>query len=147
MSDSVSERTTIAAPAADILAVLLDFEHYPQWARDLKEAEVVTRDAKGRGTSVRFRAAGMGYSTTYLLHYDHSDPTRLAWTLVEGDVTRKLDGAYTLVEQPDGTTEVTYDLEVQLILPLPGFVKRRTEHKIMHTALRELKVRVEGGTP
>ena len=31
------------------------------------------------------------------------------------------------------------ELEVELVIPLPGFVKHRAEHKIMHTALRELK--------
>ena len=36
-----------------------------------------------------------------------------------------------------------YELEVELVVPLPGFVKRRAELKIMHTALRELKARVE----
>jgi hypothetical protein len=34
-------------------------------------------------------------------------------------------------------------LEVDLIVPIPGFVKRRAEGKIMGTALRELKKRVE----
>jgi hypothetical protein len=38
---------------------------------------------------------------------------------------------------------VTYHLEVDLIVPIPGFVKRRAEGKIMGTALRELKKRVE----
>jgi hypothetical protein len=30
-----------------------------------------------------------------------------------------------------------------LIVPLPAFVKRRAESKIMHNALRELKAHVE----
>jgi hypothetical protein len=33
---------------------------------------------------------------------------------------------------------------VDLKVPLPGFVKRRAEGRIMGTALKELKVRVEG---
>jgi hypothetical protein len=32
---------------------------------------------------------------------------------------------------------------VELLLPLPGFVKRRAEGRIMHTALPQLKVRAE----
>ncbi|MBI2708339.1 MAG: SRPBCC family protein [Actinobacteria bacterium] len=146
MADSVSERTTIEAPAADVLAVLLDFERYPEWARDLKEAEVLVRDAEGRPLEVRFRAAGMGHSTSYTLRYDHSRPDRLAWRLVEGDVARKLDGQYTFHElDGGGRTDITYDLEAELKMPLPRFVKRRTQLKISHTALRELKARVEAG--
>ena len=31
----------------------------------------------------------------------------------------------------------------ELLLPIPGFVKRRTEGRIMHTALKEMKLRAE----
>ena len=54
-----------------------------------------------------------------------------------------LDGWYTFEALDDGDTEVTYHLVAELRLPLPGFVKRRTEGRIMHAALRELKSRAE----
>jgi hypothetical protein len=65
---------------------------------------------------------------------------------------RRLDGRYIFEpgdEGPDGnpTTEVTYHLTVELVVPLPGFVKRRAESKIMGTALDELKKRVESLPP
>lgn len=147
MSDSVHQLTTIEAPPDAVLAVLLDVETYPEWALNLKEATVLTRDDEGRAHEVRFRAAGMGYSTSYTLAYDHSTPNRLAWALVEGDHTRRLDGAYELRDGGDGSTEVDYELAAELKVPLPGFIKRRTQSKITHTALRELKARVEGGPP
>jgi ribosome-associated toxin RatA of RatAB toxin-antitoxin module len=145
MGDSVREHTTIQAPADDVLAVLQDIETYPTWARDLKEATVLSRDGDGLVTMARFRAAGFGYSTQYTLAYDHSQAGRLEWHQVSGDVTRKLDGHYDLVDNGDGTTDVAYELEVELIIPVPGFVKRRTAHKITHTALPALKARVENG--
>ena len=94
-----------------------------------------------------YRAAAMGRSTTYVLRYDHSEaPHRLPWVLERGDIMRKLDGAYALTPDPDDAqrTKVVYDLIVELVIPLPGFVKHRAEHKIIHTALRELQVHVEG---
>ncbi len=146
MEESVAEHMSIDASGDECLEVLLAFERYPEWARDLKEATVLQRDAEGRGTEVRFRAAGMGYSTSYTLRYDHSDPEVLAWRLTKGDLTRRLDGHYRFTDRADGEAgvDVTYVLEVELIVPLPGFIKRRTQLKIMHTALRELKARVEG---
>ena len=142
MADRVTETTTIAAPPEVVREVLLDFDRYPDWAKDLKAVEVVDRDAQGRGTTVRFRAAGMGRSTSYTLVYDHEDPTRVAWVLTKGDLTNKLDGHYAFTPVADGT-RVDYELEVELKVPLPGFVKRRTQGRIMHTALGELKARVE----
>ncbi|MCU1356269.1 MAG: cyclase/dehydrase [Acidimicrobiales bacterium] len=146
MADRVTETTTIAAPPEVIREVLLDFARYPEWATDLKSVEVLDQDDEGQAREVRFRAAGMGRSTSYTLRYDLSDPAVVAWRLTDGDLTRKLDGQYALVPA-DGGTRVEYELEVELIVPLPGFIKRRTQGKIMHTALGELKARVEGSNP
>ena len=54
---------------------------------------------------------------------------------------RVIDGAYTFVPSGDGT-DITYSLKIELIVPLPGFVKRRAEVRILHT-LKELKTRAE----
>jgi ribosome-associated toxin RatA of RatAB toxin-antitoxin module len=145
MAEQASEHTTIAARPALCWDVATDFEAYPEWAKDIKEAEVVHRDTDGRASVVRFRAAAMGRSTTYLLGYDYRDAPRvLAWRLLEGDITKQLDGSYTFTVADDGeTTDVDYELVAELTLPLPGFVKRRGESKIMQTALRDFKARVE----
>ena len=56
---------------------------------------------------------------------------------------RVLDGAYEFTEVDDGTTDVSYHLRVELAVPLPAFVKRRAEARIVGTALRELRDHVE----
>jgi hypothetical protein len=143
VTDRATETTTIAAPPDTVLAILLDFPRYPEWAKDLKSVEVLSSDDEGRATAVRFRAAGMGRSTRYTLTYDYSEPNVLAWVLSEGDIMRKLDGRYLLSPTADGGTDIIYELEVELIVPLPGFVKNRTQGKIMHAALGELKAIAE----
>jgi hypothetical protein len=67
----------------------------------------------------------------------------LAWKQTAGDLTSKLDGSYTFEALGQGSTQVTYTLEVELRVPLPGFIKRRAQSRIMHTALEELRARVE----
>jgi uncharacterized membrane protein len=145
MADQATETMVIAAPAERILDVLLDFETYPTWARDVKGVTVEALDADERGSEVTFRAAAMGRSTSYTLRYDYDEPRTMAWKLVRGDIMRRLDGSYVLepVAGAPGHTRVTYHLDVELIVPLPGFVKRRAEAKIIHTALRELRDHVE----
>lgn len=139
MSDQATQQMRIEAPLDDIWGVLTDFERYPDWARDLKDVRILERDEQGRATLVRYRAAAMGRSTSYVLRYDWSDaPHRLPWELVEGDIMRVLDGRYEL-EEVDGSTELTYHLKVDLVVPLPAFVKRRAESRIIGTALRELR--------
>jgi len=143
MAEQATETMEIAAPADRILEVLLDFDAYPTWAKDLKGVTVESRDDAGRAQEVTFRAAAMGRSTAYTLRYDHG-PSHVGWELVSGDIMRKLDGSYELTPGgTEGRTLVTYHLSVDLIIPLPTFVKRRAEQKIIHTALRELRAHVE----
>jgi uncharacterized protein YndB with AHSA1/START domain len=147
VAEQAREHTTINAPVERCFAALTDFETYPEWAADLKEAKVLETDSEGRPLVVEFRAAAMGRSTTYRLRYDYAEaPHRLGWILDEGDIQRELDGAYHLrpSEEQPGSTEVTYELSIDLIMPIPGFVKRRAEARILKTALDQLKARVEG---
>ena len=144
MADQTTQRTRVDAPLTEIWDVLTDFEHYPTWARDIKDVVVADRDDEGRPTAVRFRAAAMGRSTNYTLRYDWDDaPHRLPWELVDGDIMRVLDGAYELRETDGQATDITYHLRVELAVPLPAFVKRRAEARIVGTALRELRHHVE----
>ena len=144
MQEQATDRMIVRASLERCREVALDVEHYPEWAADIKEVKVLDRDVEGRAERVRFRAAAFGRSTTYTLAYDHSGaPGTLSWKLEEGDLTRVLDGWYTFEPVDGGDTEVTYHLVAELLLPIPGFVKRRTEGRIMHTALKELKARAE----
>ena len=145
MTDQATERTTIDAPPDQVFAVAVDIERYPEWARDVKEAVVAERDGEGRPSRVSFRAAAMGHSARYVLRYDYdAEPLRMGWVLEQGDIVRRLDGDYVFEPAAGGGTDVTYRLAVDLAVPLPGFIKRRAESKIMTTALDELKARVEG---
>jgi uncharacterized membrane protein len=143
MADTASLTITIQAPHESCWAIATDFERYPEWAKDVKSAVVLTRDDQGRATQVEFRTSALGRSTHYTLEYDYTEgPARLSWHLVEGDIVRALDGAYSFVEV-DGGTQVFYELDIELVVPLPGFVKRRAEARILIEAVKELKARAE----
>lgn len=144
MADQVSERIRVEAPADRCFDVAVDFDSYPEWARDVKSARVLEHDAQGRGTRVEFRAAALGKSVRYVLAYDYSDaPGGFSWRLVEGEMVRRLDGSYRFEAEGETSTRVHYELAVELAVPLPGFVKRRAAGLIMGNALKELKKQVE----
>jgi ribosome-associated toxin RatA of RatAB toxin-antitoxin module len=145
VEEKVAERMIIRGAPQHCFEVLTAFEAYPEWAADIKAVSIDERDEQGRAARVTFRAAAFGRSTSYTLRYDYqAAPDELSWKQVAGDLTRRLDGSYELASAGDGHTEITYRLVVDLKVPLPGFVKRRAEGRIMGTALRELKARVEG---
>ncbi|MEY4633954.1 MAG: hypothetical protein RLZ18_1326 [Actinomycetota bacterium] len=143
MTERAAQTALINAPLDKCVSIVLDFESYPIWAKDVKEATVLTRDEQGRASRVEYRASALGRSTHYTLEYNYSEvPDRLSWTLVDGDIMRALNGAYSFVEV-DGGTQVFYELDIELVVPLPGFVKRRAEARILIEAVKELKARAE----
>ena len=144
MAEQATERMVVSATPARCFEVSSDIEAYPQWASDIKEVTIESRDDEGRPELVTFRAAAFGRSTNYTLAYDYSEaPGVLSWVQTRGDITSKLDGRYVFAASSDGRTEVTYHLEVEMKVPLPGFIKMRAQSRIMSIALRELKARVE----
>jgi uncharacterized membrane protein len=144
MTDSASERIRVDAPADRCFDVAIDFESYPEWLRDVKEAKVLEYDEERRGHRVEYRAAALGKSVRYVLEYDYSEaPEAFSWRFVEGDMLRRLDGTYRFEAESPESTRVHYDLSVELAMPLPGLVKRRAAGLIMGSALKELKKQVE----
>jgi ribosome-associated toxin RatA of RatAB toxin-antitoxin module len=144
VAEQATEHATVAAPPERCYAIVTDIERYPQWAADIKQVTIDRRDDQGRPLLCTFRAAAFGRSTSYTLEYDYSDaPHVLAWRQTQGDITTKLDGSYVFDPAVGGGTDITYHLEVELRVPIPGFIKLRAASRIMSTALRELKARVE----
>ena len=144
MAEQATEHMVLTASPERCFAVVADIERYPAWAADIKDVTVHERDDQDRPTLVSFRAAAFGRSTSYTLAYDYAlAPRVLAWRLTKGDITTKLDGSYVFDPAEGGGTEITYHLEVELRVPIPGFIKMRAQSRIMSIALRDLKARVE----
>lgn len=141
--------TMVAASIEACFGVAVDLEAYPQWVQSITAVSVDERDHRGWPLRARFEATGIGRKSAYTLAYDLSEaPAKLAWTMVEGDLTSRLEGAYLFEPSPTAAddevvTDVTWELSVDLVVPLPGYIKRRAEDKIVEAALERFKIRVE----
>ena len=143
MAETATEIITIDAPPEKVWDIAVDLARYPEWARDIKSVIIHRTDAEGRPAEVEFRTSALGRSTHYTLAYEYSDaPSQMGWRMLKGDIQRSIDGTFRFHSRNDGTTEVRYDLAIDLVVPLPGFVKRRDEVRILNT-VREMKVRAE----
>ncbi len=146
MVDHSSRQILADAPPNICFDVVSDFESYPDWIPDVKQVQVRERNEQGLGRLIAFQVAAMGRSTTYVLEYRYeTDPIKVTWRLLEGDLLNRLDGEYKFVPAPgaEGKTLLTYTLTVDLAVPVPGFVKRRAEARILHSALERFRRRVE----
>ena len=133
----------IDAPADRIMDVIADFGSYPDWATGVKTAEIVASD-NGRATQVHFVLDATPIRDEYDLGYTWDANRSVSWSLAEkGSMLKSMDGAYILDPIDAGQTRVTYQLAVDVSIPLLGMLKRKAEKVIIDTALKGLKKQVE----
>ncbi|MET8779941.1 SRPBCC family protein [Nocardia sp. NPDC050713] len=145
MADRTQRSILIEAPSQRVMAVIADLESYPEWVSAAKSVEVLDKGADGRARTARFVLDAGVVKDTYVLTYTwRADDKAVSWKLISGDLQKAQDGTYELVDQPDGSTQVIYELTVDLNIPMIGMFKRKAEKVITDTALKELKKRVEG---
>lgn len=142
MADESTQSIVIEATPEEIVAVIADFDAYPEWANGVKRTEVLETGADGRAAQVKFNIDQGPIKDEYVLAYDEWSAGRISWHLVKGQMQKSQEGSYVLTAK-GGSTEVTYTLSVQLIVPMIGLFRRKAEKMIMDTALKELKRRVE----
>ena len=148
MADTSTQSIRVSAPMSRVAAVICDFPRYPDWAGAMKQVEVLQEYEDGYAARVRFVLDAGVMADDYTLEYAYAeDLSRIEWELVAPSKTQKSQrGSYDLVDEGDGTTTVTYTLEVELSIGMLGMFRRKAEKMIMDTALRELKRRVESLT-
>ncbi|MGH3385302.1 MAG: SRPBCC family protein [Nocardioidaceae bacterium] len=142
MAEQTSSSIRVAADPASVMAVIADFEAYPDWATGVKKAEVLSTDTDGRAEQVTFSLNAPPIKDTYTLEYDWRGDTEVHWTLVRASVLKAMEGSYALRAAGD-STDVTYRLSVDVSIPMIGLLKRKAEKVIIDTALKGLKQRVE----
>lgn len=140
MADRTSASIEIDASPADVMAVIADVEHYPEWVDSMTKAEILTSEA-GRAKTVRMVLEHPLVSDDYVLAYDWA-PQNVQWHLVQGHLLKAMDGSYALTPT-GGATTVTYTLQVDVNLPMIGMFRRKAERTIIDGALKGLKRRVE----
>ena len=144
MADQSTQSITVVAPPADVMAVIADFPSYPEWVAAAKQVDVLETGPDGRARRVHFVLDAGAVKDDYVLHYTWDGDRRVSWQLVQGQMQKRQEGSYTLVETAPGSTEVTYAIAIDLSIPMLGMIKRKAEKVILDTALKELKKRVEG---
>jgi ribosome-associated toxin RatA of RatAB toxin-antitoxin module len=148
MPDSTRSTIHIDAEPGAVLDVIADFEAYPEWAEQVKEAVVLAEDGDGWADQVEYVLDAGAIKDTYVLEYDwngilEDGSGSVSWHLVRATILKALNGTYYLDNEAGGT-RVVYELEVDVKIPMIGMLKRKAEKIITDTALHELKRRVEG---
>jgi ribosome-associated toxin RatA of RatAB toxin-antitoxin module len=144
VADKTAQTIYIEADPETVMDVIADIGSYPEWVKEYKETEVLEADGAGLPRTARLVLDAAVLKDTMVLAYEWpADRATVRWSLVSSSLLKALDGAYRLVPKGSGT-DVTYELAVDLMIPMIGLLKRKAERRLTETALKDLKKRVEG---
>ena len=135
---------TIEAPIEQVQKTLFELDKYPEWSTQIKSSEALDRDDQGRVTKVKMSIDAGMMKDRLTLDYDWSKaPSKLSFSLEDADLLTGMDGIYTITSIDEDTTEVTYELEVSLSMPIPAMMRQKAEKATIDAALAQLKSHLE----
>jgi ribosome-associated toxin RatA of RatAB toxin-antitoxin module len=144
MSDVTESSIAIPAAPDQVMAVIADFEAYPDWNAEVKQVEILSvYEDSDQPAQVRFVLDAGVIKDDYVLEYEWVGAHEVRWHLVSAQLLSAMDGAYVLTPTSDGT-DVSYRLAVDLRIPMIGLIKRKAEKTIVDRALQGLRSRVVG---
>ena len=145
MSEFSKSTISIDAPISAVQEALFALDKYPEWSTQIKSAEAIARDDQGRITKVKMSIDAGMMKDRPTLDYDWSGaPSKLSFTLDDADLLTGMDGIYSIKSIDEDTTEVTYELEVSLSMPIPAMMRQKAEKATIDAALSQLKTHLEG---
>ncbi|KZS70499.1 cyclase [Mycobacterium kansasii] len=140
MAVKESREVVIEASPKEILDVVADVEAMPEWSDIHQSAEVLDRDEDGRPRRARMKVKTAGVTDEIVLAYTWRDDG-VTWTQESGKASRNQEGSYTLTSEGD-KTRTRFDLGLDPLVPLPGFMIKRVMKGIMELNTDGLRKRV-----
>ena len=145
MSDLSSGTVIIDAPIGEVQGALFDLAKYPEWSTSIKSVEVLASDDQGRLTSGKFVIEAGVLKDKVTLDYDWSEaPSKLSFSFNDADMLTGMEGSYSIKKIDEDTTQVTYEMGVEIPMPIPALMRKKNEQATIDQALQQLKTHLEG---
>jgi len=135
-----TREVVIDATPDEIMDVLFDLESLPEWSSVHRKVEILERDDEGHPSRSKQVVKLVGVSDEQELAYSVHDDG-VSWTLISAKQQRAQEGRYTLSPEGD-STRVRFDLTVDLLMPVPGFLVKKGASSLLDTATKGLRDRV-----
>ena len=144
MANLSSGSISIEVPQSRVEEILFDIANYPTWSTSVKSVEVLASDGAGQVLSAKLAIDAGALKDRVTLDYDWSAaPARLSFSMVDADLLTAMEGGYIISALDDDTTEVTYQLHVDVSMPIPAIMRQSAEKATIETALKQLKAVAE----
>ncbi|WP_018602829.1 SRPBCC family protein [Mycobacterium sp. 155] len=132
----VSKTVEVESPAEAIMAIVADFEAYPQWNPEIKGCWILARYDDGRPSQLRLDVEIQGQSAVFITAVYYPAENQIYTVLQQGDHFSKQEQRFSVVPLGANTLlQVDLEVEVDTKLPVPSLmVKKLAGDTLEHLA-------------
>lgn len=139
----VSKTIEVAAPAAAIMAIVADFEAYPEWNEEVTGAWVLARYQDGRPSQLRLDTKVQGMEGTYIQAVYYPGENQIQTVMQQGNLFSKQEQLFTAVEI-GASTLLTVDMDVEVSMAgVPAMMVKKVANDALEHLADNLKKRAE----
>jgi ribosome-associated toxin RatA of RatAB toxin-antitoxin module len=138
----VSKTVEVSAPAEQIMAIVADFEAYPEWNEEIKGCWILARYEDGRASQLRLDTSVQGMDGTYIQAVYYPGANQIQTVMQQGDLFSKQEQVFAVVEMGP-TTLLTVDLDVEVSMPIPAMMVKKVVNDALDHLAGNLKARAE----
>ena len=139
----VSKTVEVAAPAAAIMAIVADFEAYPQWNEEVTGAWVLARFDDGRPSQLRLDTKVQGMEGTYIQAVYYPGENQIQTVMQQGNLFSKQEQLFAVVDMGP-TSLLTVDMDVEVSMPgVPSMMVKKVANDALEHLAGNLKTRAE----
>lgn len=139
----VSKTEEVTASAAAIMAIVADFEAYPQWNEEITGLWILARYDDGRPSQLRLDTKIQGMDSTFIQAVYYPGENQIQTVLQQGDIFSKQEQLFSVVEM-GATSLLTVDMDVEVSMPgVPSMMVKKIANDALEHLAGNLKKRAE----
>jgi ribosome-associated toxin RatA of RatAB toxin-antitoxin module len=141
----VSKTVEVEASAETIMAIVADFESYPQWNEEIKGCWILARYEDQRPSQLRLDTSVQGMNGTYIQAVYYPGENQIQTVMQQGDLFAKQEQMFSVVAMGP-TSLLTVDLDVEVTMPVPAMMVKKVVNDALDHLADNLKKRAEALT-
>jgi ribosome-associated toxin RatA of RatAB toxin-antitoxin module len=138
----LSKTVEVGADAASIMAIVANFEAYPEWNEGIKGVWVLARYDDGRPSQLRLDTVVQGVEGTYIQAVYYPGVNQIQTVMQQGELFAKQEQLFSVVET-GASSLLTVDVDVEPSMPVPAPMVKMLLNNVLEQLAENLKLRAE----
>lgn len=131
---------TFDASVENVFQVISDYESYPEFMDGVKSVKILSKS--GDTTKVEYNL-DIIKKFSYVLELTEKKNESISWKFISGDLFKKNVGEWVLKDIGDGKTEVTYKIDVDFKMLVPGMISKGLISSNLPSMMKQVNKRAQ----